>query len=285
MAEVTETEVEKTEDLAAFAAGFEEAAPETTRQPDDAATGQQPGQPPEASAPPADEHVQLTRKDFDKLMAAAEQVVTLAPQFDKVYGTIGNLKQQQEAALARFQSQMPSGGAIKVDGEAFAELRENFPELAGQIERIFTKASVSGTGAQPAAAEIDPERIRELARAQHIRDQLEELNDLHPDWQTLVGRPEDQTNEFRQWLATQPEDYRNRIINSTSARVTGRAIDRFLEERERKAAPAGERQDTTTTTQRRARIYGAVQPTGTGTRPAPKQPTAEDEFRSGFLSG
>lgn len=284
MADKTVEESNQTEEQAAasLAAGFEEEAP---REPATSPTAGAPTEQPELTAgdPAENEYVQLTRKDFEKLMAATAKVETFAPQFDKVFGTIGNLQQQ---VLGRLQSETPRGATVQIDDEDFAELKENFPELAGQtkaaIERIFKKANLVGTGA-PATAQIDDEKVREAWKSQRIHEELEELSDLHPDWQTIVGRPDDESNEFRQWLAKQPEDYRERITKTTSARVTARAIDRFLDSKQPAQQPTPT--NGTTASTRRERMRDAVQPNGTGTRPAPQRNTPEDEFRSGFLSG
>lgn len=283
----TERVIDQTEEQAAasFAAGFDEALPaDTATAPGSGTPAQQPEQP---ETPPADEYVQLTKKDFEKLMAATAKVETFAPQFDKVFGTIGNLQQQQQQLIGRLQSATPAGATVQIDDEDFAELKENFPELAGQtkaaIERIFKKANLTGTGA-PATVTFDEEKVREAWKSQRIREELEELTDLHPDWQTIVGRPEDESNEFRQWLAKQPEDYRNRVTMTTSARVTARAIDQFLEQKRQPAQQAAQPSNAAANI-RRARLAAAVPPTGTGARPAPQRPTAEDEFRSGFLNG
>lgn len=281
MAEQTAQEGNQTEEQAAasFAAGFDEVTPHDATSPGAGAPTEQPG----AGDEPANEYVQVTRQDFDKLMAAAAKVETVGSQFDKVFGTIGNLQQQQQRLLERLQSETPRGATVQIDDEDFAELKENFPELAGQtkaaIERIFKKANLTGTGAAPAM--VDDEKVREAWKKQRIKEELEELSDMHPDWQTIVGRPDDQSNAFRQWLTQQPEDYRNMVLNTTSARITARAIDRFRESRQQPAAPT----NGTPNGSRRARLYEAVQPTGTGTRPAPQRQTAEDEFHSGFLSG
>lgn len=284
----TERVVDQTEEQAAasFAAGFDDALPADTATAQGSGTASQ--QPEQPETPPADEYVQVTRKDFDKLMAAAEKVGTIGPQFDRVFGTIGNLQQQQQQLIGRLQSETPRGASVKIDDEDFAELKENFPELAGQtkaaLERIFKKANLVGTGTPATAPVFDDYKVRETWRTQRIREELEELTDLHPDWQDIVGRPEDAGNGFRQWLASQPEDYQNRVSNTTSARVTARAIDRFLETRQQPARAATTAPRTMAST-RRERMQDAVQPTGTGTRPAPQRATAEDEFRSGFLNG
>lgn len=280
----TDRNVEQTEEQAAasFAAGFDDALPPETATASDSTA---PSHQPEQAETPPEEYVQVTKKDFEKMMAAAAKVETVNTQFDKVFGTIGNLQQQQQQLLGRLQSETPRGATVQIDDADFAELKENFPELAGQtkaaIERIFKKANLTGTGA-PASIVVDDARVQQSWRAQRIREELEELSDLHPDWQTVVGRPDEDTNPFRQWLAKQPEDYRERVLNTTSARITARAIDRFKEESSKPAASAPSQRTTVDT--RRERMREAVQPTGTGVRPAPQRLTPEDELRAGFNS-
>lgn len=271
----TETVEPQTDEQATrdFAAGFDNeatpAAPAATEPPSDQA----------GRAPVEVEYVQVTKGDFDRLMAAAEKAETVDQQFAKVFGTIGNVKNE---VLNRLQAQTASGADIQLSDEDFAELQEDFPSIAGQtktaLERIFKRMNLRGTGGQPATVEADPEKIRETFRAERVREQLAELDDLHPDWRDVVGRPGDETNAFRRWLKDQPEDYRKRVEQTESAAITSRAIDRF---KASLAKPAEARQPEAP----RDRRADAVQPRGTGTAPPPRRSTPEDDLRAGYESG
>jgi hypothetical protein len=262
---------------AAFAEGFDEATPTAA-----AATEPAPASETEGGREPVEvEFVQVTKKDFDRLMAAAEKAETVDATFNKVFGTIGNVKNE---LLQRVQAMTPTGAEIKLSDEDFAELKEDFPELAGKtksvLERVFAKVNLRGTGEQPAPVEVDPEKVREAVKEARIQDELQALSDLHPGWRTIVGKP-DEDNDFRRWLKQQPQDYQDRVKNTLSANVTARAIDKFLADKEVQTTQPPARPNGS----RRERFEEAVQPRGTGTPPPPKRSTPEDDFHAGFSSG
>lgn len=62
----------------------------------------------------------------------------------------------------------------------------------------------------------------------------EVLDKTHPGWLDVVGLPDDDGNDppvtlYRQWLDTQPEDYRDRVLNTYRPVVIGESIDKFRE--------------------------------------------------------
>lgn len=290
MAEKDEV-VEQTEEqaAAAFAAGFDSETPPATAAtpPPAAATEAQPVQEePPAEAPSEPKYVQITEEDFARLKAAADKTEAHAAQFNKVFGTMGNLQQ----IIAKMQTDTPAGEPVEITVDDFPEMNADFEELTKQqvagLNRVLKKLNVRGTGT-PATPTIDPEEIRKTAAEVVHAQGLDDLNDLHPGWQDIVGKPDDADNDYRKWLATQPEKYQELIRSTYSATITARSIDRFkAAQAAARAKPAAARQETPASPDaaRRDRIKGAVQPRGTGTPPAPHTPTPEENFRAGFNS-
>ena len=287
MADKPEEEMTEEQQEQAFTAAFEDGAPATTQQPV-VATEAQPETP--AETPVEEEvveYVQVSKKDLDRLMAAAEKVDTIDTQFNKVFGTIGNVKNE---LLNRLQQTAPAGASIELTDEDFAELKEDFPELAGHtrtaLERILKRLNVKGTG--EATQAIDPEKLKPLVDERTHALQLEELDDMHPGWRDIVGKPGDAENPFRKWLATQPKEYQDKISNTQSAAITKRAIDKFeaaQKAAEKPAAQPNPKPPSPQTAIRKDRIEAAVQPRGTGVAPLKKPLTEEDHFQAGFQSG
>lgn len=275
--------VEQTEEQAAasFAAGFDSETPPAT-----AATPPPAAQPvqdePAAETPPEPEYVQITKEERDRLMAVADKTANIEAQLSKAFGTMGN----QQQLINQLRSQTPAGAAVEITDDDFAELKADFPELAGHtkaaLERILKRTNLTGTG-QPATPAFDPETVRTTAAEIVHAQGLDDLNDLHPGWQDIVGKPDDADNPYRKWLATQPEKYQELIRTTYSATITARSIDRF---KAAQAKPAAARPQTPARPDdaRRRVIQEAVQPRGQGTPPAPHQPTPQDNFDAGFNS-
>jgi hypothetical protein len=280
--------VEQTEEQAAasFAAGFDSETPTAT-----AATPPPAEQPvqeePVAETPPEPEYVQITKEERDRLIAVADETTNIKAQLSKAFGTMGNMQQ----LINQVRSQTPAGAAVEINDDDFAELKADFPELAGHtraaLERILKRTNLTGTG-QPATPAFDPEEVRKTASEIVHAQGLDDLNDLHPGWQDIVGKPDDADKPYRKWLATQPEKYQELIRSTYSATITGRSIDRFkaAEAAAAQAKPAAQRPQTPANpaAARKAVIEAAVQPRGAGTPPAPHQPTPQDNFNAGFNS-
>ena len=281
--------IEQTEEqaAAAFAAGFDSDAPQpqAATPPPVAATTEAPPvqEEPKADEPPAPKYVQLTEEQLVQIMATVDQTASLKKGLDSVAGTVGNVRK----ALDQVRSQTPSGAVVEITDEDFAELKEDFPELAGHtraaLERILKRTNLTGTGA-PATPTFDPEATRRTAAEIVHQQGLDDLNDLHPGWEDIVGTPDDANNEYRKWLATQPEKYQDLIRSTYSATITSRSIDRFKAAQAKAAAAARPQTPARPNASRRDRIQAAVQPRGNGQAPAPHTPTPEDNFRAGFNS-
>lgn len=291
-----------------FAGGFEETASTETGSPADTEGGKGKEGTEAASAAEAPQYVQITQQQLDTLMAAAGKTASYDQQLSKAFGTIGNLQQ----TINRLKE---GNGGFEISDEDFAELQADFPELAGHtraaLERIFKRAKPKG-GTDQATTQTDKVATSddEEAAAAAEAAAAEELDALQPGWRDIVGRPDDADKPFRKWLATQTTAYQNKIRQTQSASDIDRAIEKFNQSPEGKAAAAAaatpapkpgetEKPATTeppkpaTTTKpaatreaaRRDRIEGAIQPRGTGHAPPPQRETEADAFRAGFGSG
>ncbi|MBN9535784.1 MAG: hypothetical protein BGN99_06560 [Alphaproteobacteria bacterium 65-37] len=278
------------DEVSEMSAGFDAEAPEApAKEPVQPEAREEPKPKPEpAPAAPAAEgpkYVQLTEEQYARLNAAADETAGLKQQMSKAFGTMGNLQQ----VIGRLQTATPAGASVEISAEDFAELAEDFPELAGHtrrgLEKIFKRLNVRGTG----SASVDTEQVASAVRSARQQDAFDVLDDLHPGWRDIVGRAEDADNAFRKWLAMQSQDYQDRINTTQSASITARAIDQFKAATQVPASkPAAQPQPQPSAPKiaaRKDRFQAAVQPRGAGGPPSPSSNSADDEFQAGFATG
>jgi hypothetical protein len=265
------------EDDADFGAGFSgvEGKPDTPA-----------SKPEKVEAAPTDEkpeYVQVTAKEWNDIKAAAAKTASYDQQFSRLFGTTGNI--QKLLNDAKIQAQAPSAPTpptarrVEISKAAFSEMERDFPELAQQT-RAALEAALSGL---PPPDGVDATKIEGMLASYTNKREIEALEDAHPDWRTIVGAVDatkqhpDPDNPFRKWLGTKDAAYQDRINNSESAAVIGRAIRLF--QNETKVAPKVN--GTARNTARADLIRAAVQPKGdNGGTPGAK--TEDDEFESGY---
>lgn len=276
------------DEVSEMSAGFDAEAPEAPVTEPVQPEVKEETKPEPAPAAPAVEgpkYVQITEEQLARLSAAADETAGLKQQMSKAFGTMGNLQQ----VIGRLQTATPAGASVEVSAEDFAELAEDFPELAGHtrkgLEKIFKWLNVRGTG----SASADSEQLAQAVRSARQQDAFDVLDDLHPGWRDIVGRAEDADNAFRKWLAMQSQDYQDRINTTQSASITARAIDQFKAATQVPAVkPAAQPQPSTPAPKiaaRKDRFQAAVQPRGAGGPPSPSSNSADDEFQAGFATG
>ncbi|HLP99214.1 MAG TPA: hypothetical protein VK149_12305 [Sideroxyarcus sp.] len=230
---------------------------------------------------------QITEEEFTRLNASAAAVdemrATLGKQTDTIFGKIGGL----ERVLKQFQEQTPAGQSVEITEDDLAELKAEFPELVGPqlaaMQRIAGKMRGTGSAAldegklsQAVAPIVEKAGTDFVARAK-LEIAEETLNETHPGWEQVVGTPPEPgklpDNEYHRWLKTQPEDYRNRVLNSYSPVVIGKSIDKF-NEHQASLKKANERRD---------RFEAAVDARGDGGHEPPAD--GDDAFIAGFNGG
>lgn len=239
----------------------------------------------QAETEPPPELVQITKKEWDEIKAAASRTASYDSQFSKLFGTLGNVTKQ----LSTFQTKatpeaQPAARKVEISKAAFAEMEKDFPELAQQT-RAALEAALSGLPA-PGANDVDVGKIEGMLASYTKRREIEALEDAYPEWLTITGavganETPDPENPFRKWLSGKDAAYQDRINGSESAAVIGRAIRLFQRET---AAPAPAKPNGAAAprdTARADRIRAAVQPRGDNAGSAPTN-TSEEAFAAGF---
>jgi len=247
-----------------FAAGFSgDATTETPVEPQQ--------KEPEAPAP---EYVQLTKSDFEKLMATANRMETfdgtVTKKFDTAFGQMGAMRQLIDSLKAR----TPDGEPVQVGADDFKELSEEYPELGELtlkgLNRVLGK--VRGTGADPQAIDkIVGERLQSVESK--IVDSA--LQAVFPGWDDEIKTP-----QFGAWLQQQAPETQ---ALGDSTRIADAAKLLRMYEKSKVAPPM---QPTTTqqsnqaTTSRR-QLAAAVPPKGDGGI-ASSASSDDDDFSAGF---
>lgn len=281
MADLDTTTADIAQEQADFGSGFtgspvEKPAEKPEAKPEPAAT------PPVAEKP---EYVQVTKKEWDEIKAAAMKTASYDQQFSRAFGTLGNLQKNfnelRNAPPPVVEKPPPTRAEILK--EAFAEMEKDFPELAQQNRAALERALSGVPGAN--GAELDVDKIRQMMVTHTTEREIEALEDAYPEWRTIVGAVDinkeqpDPDNPFRKWLVTKDATYQARVNGSESAAVISRAIRLFQNETKAPPKPVTKPRDEA----RAERIREAVQPRGDGAGASPGK-TEQDDFLAGFNS-
>lgn len=161
------------DEVSEMSAGFDaEAATAAATEPVQPEAKEDPKPEPAPAAPVAEgpKYVQITEEQYARLNAVADETASLKQQMSEAFGTMGNLQQ----VMNRLQSATPAGASVDISVEDFAELAEDFPELAGHtrkgLEKILKRLNVRGTGdrgfraAGPGGAQCPPAGRTRCAR-------------------------------------------------------------------------------------------------------------------------
>jgi chemotaxis protein histidine kinase CheA len=238
----------------------------------------------EAQKEPA-EPVTITKDQLDKLMATASEVdglkAAMKQRNDEFFGRLGSLQD----TVKKVQAETPSGQAVTLTRDDFPTLVKDFgPELADSLLEGLNKrlgqAKVDGTAAAPAPKPAEsPEPPKPASGRPEAAD---EMTALREDWGQIIGlsgpngEPPPNT-PFRQWLATQPDEYRQKIEATESPLILNAAITKF----EKATVIPPEVKPDKPEPDRRARKEAAVQPKGAGGG-MPASPTEHDGFKEGY---
>lgn len=239
-------------------------------------------EPPVATPQAEPEHVQITKKDWDEIKAAASRTASYDAQFSKIFGTLGNVTKQLASSKAQPEEAPPAAPRVEISAKAFAEMEQEYPELARMNRAALGEALTElGLGAR----DVDNSKIESIVETVAAkRDALREIAALDrafPDWRTIVGAVDatqqqpDPNNPYRKWLATKPQDYQDYMNASESAAEISDSIRLFRKETT-KPAPRNDQA-------RAARIAAAVQPRGDNAG-ATAGRTEQEEFMAGYRS-
>lgn len=199
----------------------------------------------------------FTEEQIKDMAAKAAQVDRLLEQQNKLFGTVGNLKQQIEKA--REQASAPR--ATPVSKDALKRLSSDFPELADAIAEDLSSLSLGGA-ASPDVSESIKAQIEQIKRDSETKL----LTLAHRDWRDVV-----KSQEFSAWTQTLDESARAELAESWDSEVIGGRISEFKAFREKQK---------TTQEVKTKRLEQAIQPKSGGSVKAPQ--SEDDAFVSGF---
>lgn len=205
--------------------------------------------------------------------AVAEILAKHGKQFDTVYGKLGSIEQVVNGLR---QSSAPN---ISLSAEKLKRTFEEYPELAESLAEDLTEALSGMRGNDYPGVDINEIVSKKIGDTTHqlkTEIAMESLNETNPGWEVIVGMPDEngqipETN-FRKWLAQQPDDYAQRVLNTYSPVVIGRAVDKFNEHNAAQKAATGNTQ----------RLKAAVTPTSGKVQPTSSKSSDDDDFESGF---
>lgn len=258
-----------------FEAGFgnEVAAPAPTETPEPVAA--EPTPEPVAEPEPAPEYAQITKTDYDALLAKAAQVDSLKSDIDRSFGKIGEMNRY----LQQLQNQTPAGSKVEVPPETMAKLtalNDSFPEIIGPIIEAFSGIKGTGTTTQPTFdpaqfdAQIDARVKPSIEKIDSKVEQIVEtrlLTKAHKDWRQVA-----EGTEFKTWVGKQPAEFVTQLNETWDSDFISDALTKFKNAQQTAKATAAARQK---------RIEAAVTPRSTGGH-APAGNTDLDEFMAGF---
>lgn len=234
---------------------------------------------------PADAQDQTQDDAIDKLTVAYQRLDELEAKHkkysDDVYGRVGMLEQVLKA-----QARTPAGQKVQIKLEDFGEFGTEYPDFANAQLKVINKAlselEVTGLSQEFTAdliknAQTVAERAaEEKATRRQVESCRDELNETHPDWLDVIGLPNEDVDkggvppdtEFRRWLTTQPNGYAERVLNSYSSVVIGRALDKFADHKKAQQKPKA---TPPAVSSRQQRLTAAVPARTAGSVPSPKR--------------
>lgn len=213
----------------------------------------------EPETPPEPRIAGYTEEELrTKLELVAEVAEKFKQRDEKIFGTIGGLKQQFE----ELRSRAPSQPGVNITRDSLKRLGAEFPELADMLAEDLSQVSVSGPVTNTGADEFKT-ALAEASKAYETKL----LTVMHKDWRSVVASP-----EFSEWKNTLPEDERNELESSWDALFIGEKVAAFKatrvadEEAKRKKAQ---------------RLEAAITPRGTT---GATSQSDNDAFVAGFKS-
>ena len=262
---------------AEFAAGFDDKpAPERSEKPTAKADK------PTAGSEVPEPSVQISRKEWEEIRAAALKIPSYDSQLSRAFGTIGKLKEHVQKLLDGQAATAPAATRkVEIPKTAFEAMARDFPELA-EHNRAALEAALSGLKLD--ANDIDDGKIEKVMAGLITKKEMEGLEETYPDWRTIVGAPTPESDgpdlgkPYRQWLATKDAEYQAKLNATESPAVIQRSIALFRRETRTAPKPAAEKPREAV---RADRIRAAVQPRGDGAAATPGRSDV-DEFEAGF---
>lgn len=211
----------------------------------------------------------LKESEIKALLVQAGEVKEFREKTEKelrnLFGRFGDIKAQLTTANAGL-------GKREINAAALKKLNEGYPEiaelLAGDLSALLTATPSAAT---PGVTQEQIDAHVNKVVADRVADAVEQVNrDLltrfHSDWEAIR-----ESDDLALWLGTQPAEYRNKFLQSTSATFVSDGLDKF---KAWKSQTQESRQQST------RRLETAIAPKGRG---APGAPPVSDH--AAFLRG
>ena len=169
------------------------------------------------------------KQTLEALQSKVSAIDTIGNEVKQWSGRVGaiqrELQLQRNAAeqAAKTVSEAPTKQQMAEaaqDDEAWSELKDEFPEWAdalekrtGKLEKKFSEQIESLRQQQPQTPDLSALRREYDQKLLTIK---------HPSWQQLVASP-----EYNEWLNKQPQDVRQKALESTDAIECIEVLDQF----------------------------------------------------------
>ncbi len=289
-----QAEAEEADLLAGFAQGDSD-APSTTSLTE---TPDEPAKPDTTEPPASDPTPSATQEapvvDFASALKRIEELESKHKKYsDDVQGRMGLVEQVLKA-----QARTPAGQKVRVKREDFGEFGTDYPEFADAqlkvINKVLDELELAGLSHEftsnllkDAGTTAETAAEKKFVRQRSLACR-EDLDETHPGWRETIGLPDKDVadggtapdTDYRRWLATQPNGYGEKVLNSYSSVVIGRSIDKF---NDWKKAQTPKPNSTATPSTRQQKLTSAVTVKPSASVPkGSKEPTEEDDMMDAF---
>jgi len=171
----------------------------------------------------------------EELKTQLSEIPRLQKALDKTNGTYGQQLQQLNATIAQLQeaaTKQPETPALTPD--SLKNLQEDYPELAEKLASDLS--GIINQSAAPDIASIEQKMIDAIDARWNDRirqDSMRALETAHPDWRdvagisTVNGIQRFNDLNFGNWVAKQPKETQEQIIESTDAHFLAGKITEY----------------------------------------------------------
>lgn len=205
----------------------------------------------------------LTEEQIKSLLERSAKVDAIEDQLRKAHGAIGELKGRLKEFSSTPTQAKDAAPAPKFEDATLSQYAEDFPEFVAladaRARQIAEEMFKQQAGTQQAAEPVDMNRNIQLAL----------MDTLHDGWRGTV-----QSQDFSLWIATQPEDVRQKYETTESAKELGGILADF-DAWKKTAKDRGAKS--------KERLEQAMTPDGAPSR-VRHAPSADDEFAAGFYA-
>lgn len=208
----------------------------------------------------------LTESQIKALLERSAKVDAIEEQLRKAHGAIGELKGRikEFSTSAPTHAEKAAPAPQKIEDPTIAQYAEDFPEFVAladaRARQIAAELMQQQSASQPQQQAADPVEFNRNI-------QLALMDTLHDGWRDTV-----QSQDFALWIATQPDDVRQKYEPTESARELGGILSGF-DAWKKSAANRGAKS--------KERLEQALTPDGAPSR-VRHAPSAEDDFVAGF---